>query len=111
MSLMKLLLALMLTTALGLGAARAAEVRVAVAANFAAPMQTLAQSFEQDTGHQAVLSLGSTGNFYAQIKHGAPFDVLLAADVLYDQSNRFFLDEFLKFGKQVKVLLSGKHSV
>ena len=80
MSLMKLLLALMLTTALGLGAARAAEVRVAVAANFAAPMQTLAQSFEQDTGHQAVLSLGSTGNFYAQIKHGAPFDVLLAAD-------------------------------
>lgn len=30
-------------------------------------------------------------------------DVLLAADVLYDQSNRFFLDEFLRFAKQVWV--------
>lgn len=30
-------------------------------------------------------------------------DVLLAADVLYDQSNRFFLDEFLRFGKEVWV--------
>ena len=32
-----------------------------------------------------------------------PIDVLLAADVLYDQSNRFFLDEFLKFAKEVWV--------
>ena len=30
-------------------------------------------------------------------------DVLLAADVLYDQSNRFFLDEFLRFAPQVWV--------
>lgn len=59
---------------------RAAEVIVAVAANFTAPMQKIAQSFEQDTGHKAVLSFGSTGSFYAQIRHGAPFQVLLAAD-------------------------------
>lgn len=59
---------------------QAGEVRVAVAANFAAPMQRIAQLFKQDTGHKAVLSLGSTGNFYAQIRNGAPFDVLLAAD-------------------------------
>jgi molybdate transport system substrate-binding protein len=59
---------------------QAGEVRVAVAANFAAPMQRIAQLFEQDTGHKAMLSLGSTGNFYAQIRNGAPFDVLLAAD-------------------------------
>ena len=70
---------------LGLGLAvaccvQAAEVRVAVAANFSAPMQKIAQTFEQETGHKALLSVGSTGNFYAQIKHGAPFDVLLAAD-------------------------------
>lgn len=32
-----------------------------------------------------------------------PVDVLLAADVLYDQSNRFFLDEFLKFSQEVWV--------
>ena len=60
--------------------AHAAEVHVAVAANFAAPMQVIATAFTQDTGHKTVLSFGSTGKFYAQIKNGAPFDVLLAAD-------------------------------
>jgi len=58
----------------------AGEVNVAVAANFAAPMQKIAQAFAQDTGHTAVLALGSTGKLYAQIKHGAPFHLLLAAD-------------------------------
>ena len=58
----------------------AAEVSVAVASNFTAPMQKIAQVFEQDTGHKAVLAFGSTGNFYAQIKNGAPFQILLAAD-------------------------------
>jgi molybdate transport system substrate-binding protein len=58
----------------------AAEVRVAVAANFSAPMQQLAQRFTQETGHQVVLSVGSTGHFYAQIRHGAPYDILLSAD-------------------------------
>ena len=62
------------------GLARAAEVNVAVAANFTAPMQKIAAAFEQDTGHKAILSFGSTGKFYAQIKNGAPFQVLLSAD-------------------------------
>ena len=66
--------------ALGIASAQAGQVSVAVAANFAAPMQKLAAAFEQDTGHQAVLALGSTGRFFAQIKNGAPFQVLLAAD-------------------------------
>lgn len=60
--------------------ARAGQVSVAVAANFGAPMQKIAQAFEQDTGHKAILAFGSTGNFYAQIRNGAPFQVLLAAD-------------------------------
>ena len=60
--------------------AQAAEVSVAVAANFTAPMQTIARAFEQETGHKANLSFGSTGNFYAQIRNGAPFQILLAAD-------------------------------
>lgn len=62
------------------GRVDAGEVNVAVAANFAAPMQKIAQAFAQDTGHTALLALGATGKFYAQIKHGAPFQVLLAAD-------------------------------
>ena len=59
---------------------QAAEVKVAVAANFTASMQKIAAAFAQDTGHQAVLAFGSTGKFYAQIKNGAPFELLLAAD-------------------------------
>jgi len=60
--------------------ALAAEVSVAVASNFAAPMQKIAAAFEKDTGHKAVLAFGSTGKFHAQITNGAPFQVLLAAD-------------------------------
>lgn len=58
----------------------ATEVRVAVASNFIAPMKQIAADFERDTGHKTRLAFGSTGQFYAQIKHGAPFAVLLAAD-------------------------------
>jgi len=61
--------------------AKAEEVTVAVAANFTAPMQKIAQAFEQDTGYKAKLVFGSTGKFYAQIKNGAPFALLLSADV------------------------------
>lgn len=60
--------------------AHAGHAHVAVASNFAAPMKQLATQFEQASGHTLTLSSGATGKFYAQIKHGAPFDVLLAAD-------------------------------
>ncbi|MDB5896576.1 MAG: putative type molybdate transport system, periplasmic component, partial [Ramlibacter sp.] len=72
-----------LTFCLGLLAAacsQGAQVQVAVAANMAAPMQKLAAGFASASGHQAVVVLGSTGKFHAQIKAGAPFEVLLAAD-------------------------------
>ena len=58
----------------------AAEVRVAVAANFAAPMKRMAEAFEKNTPHKLVVSVGSTGKFYSQISNGAPFDVFLSAD-------------------------------
>jgi molybdate transport system substrate-binding protein len=58
----------------------AAEVTVAVAANFSGPMQKIAAEFEKDTPHRALLVSGSTGAFFHQITQGAPFDVLLAAD-------------------------------
>jgi molybdate transport system substrate-binding protein len=70
------LLSLLLAPSMSL----AAEVSVAVAANFTAPMKIIAQHFERETGHKALLAFGSTGQFYAQIKNGAPFGVLLAAD-------------------------------
>jgi molybdate transport system substrate-binding protein len=66
--------------ALGGVTAWAQPVHVAVAANFAAPMKRLAADFEQGSGHKLLLSFGSTGKLAAQIRNGAPFDVLLAAD-------------------------------
>lgn len=56
------------------------EVQVAVAANFTAPIQAIAKDFEKDTGHKLIASFGATGQFYTQIKNGAPFEVFLAAD-------------------------------
>jgi len=73
-------LALSLALAGASFAAQADGVSVAVAANFTAPMQRIAADFEKATGHKAQLVFGSTGKFYAQIKSGAPFQVLLAAD-------------------------------
>ncbi|YCI89135.1 molybdate ABC transporter substrate-binding protein [Pseudomonas sp. R3-41] len=63
-----------------IGAVQAAEVQVAVAANFTAPIQAIAADFEKDTGHKLVAAYGATGQFYTQIKNGAPFEVFLAAD-------------------------------
>lgn len=71
------LLALTLVFASG---AIADDVKVAVAANFTAPIQALAPEFEKATGHKLVASFGATGQFYAQINNGAPFDVFLSAD-------------------------------
>ncbi len=58
----------------------AAEARVAVAANFLQPARALAAAFREASGHELRLSHASTGMLYAQIRHGAPFDVFLAAD-------------------------------
>ncbi|MFZ2628851.1 MAG: molybdate ABC transporter substrate-binding protein [Rugosibacter sp.] len=62
------------------GMAQADEVSVAVAANFTEPMKKISAEFEKTSGHKVALSFGSTGKFYAQVKAGAPFEVLLAAD-------------------------------
>lgn len=66
--------------AVGAATLSAAEVRVAVAANFSAPADEIGRAFEKATGNHVVISSGSTGKLAAQIQNGAPFDVLLAAD-------------------------------
>ena len=59
---------------------KADDIYVAVASNFTAVMHRLAEEFEKSSGHQLKISSGSSGKFYAQIKHGAPFDVFFSAD-------------------------------
>lgn len=58
----------------------AAETQVAVAANFTEPAKEIAAAFAQATDHKAILSFGSSGQFYAQMAHGAPYEVFLSAD-------------------------------
>ena len=58
----------------------AAEVKIAVAANFTAAMKEISVAFERQSGHRTVVSFGSTGKLYTQIVNNAPFEVFLAAD-------------------------------
>lgn len=60
--------------------AQAAEIRVAVAANFSATVKPLITQFEHDSGHTVLASFGASGKFYTQIHQGAPFDLFLSAD-------------------------------
>lgn len=63
-----------------LNISHAEEAIIAVASNFSAPMKALVPLFEQESQHRIQATYGATGKFYAQIKQGAPFDALLAAD-------------------------------
>lgn len=67
---------LILTT----GVSHADPVRVAVAANFLSPVEAIASAFEAAGGEPVEIVSGATGQHYAQIINGAPFDVFLAAD-------------------------------
>lgn len=71
-------------------AASAAQVNVAVAANFTAVAEKLAADFKAKTGDDVVLSFGATGQLYTQISQGAPFEIFLAAD---DQRPQKAVDE------------------
>jgi molybdate transport system substrate-binding protein len=76
----RLFLGVLAALAVAAGPAFAAQVKVAVAANFTGPAREIAARFKARTGHEASLSFGSSGQFYAQIANGAPFEVFLSAD-------------------------------
>lgn len=71
---------LMLAVLLPASPVFADQVLVAVASNFAKPMEEIATEFKKATGHSADLSFGASGKFVAQIENGAPFQVFLSAD-------------------------------
>ena len=61
-------------------AARTTAIRLAVASNFRVAAEELGRSFTANTGISVEISSGATGVLTAQLRRGAPFDVLLAAD-------------------------------
>jgi molybdate transport system substrate-binding protein len=64
-------------------AANAQALAVAAASDLQAALPVIAAQFEKDTGQKVTLTFGSSGNFFAQIRNGAPFDVFLSADIEY----------------------------
>jgi molybdate transport system substrate-binding protein len=74
---------MLLFTLLAFQAARAQEIRVAAAADLKFALDELDTQYEKETGKKIDVSYGSSGNFFAQIQNGAPFDLLLSADIEY----------------------------
>jgi molybdate transport system substrate-binding protein len=63
--------------------ARAQEIRVAAAADLKFALSELAVNYEQHSGTKVNVTYGSSGNFFAQIQNGAPFDLFFSADLDY----------------------------
>ncbi len=61
----------------------AQELTVAAASDLQFAFQDVAARFQKDTGHTVKLIFGSSGNFFAQIQNGAPFDIFFSADIDY----------------------------
>src|SRR5260370_25402660 len=83
-SLKKILSALTLVLCIS-AVVHAQELRVAAAADLNFALPEIAKAFEAQTGTKVLLSFGSSGNFFAQIQSGAPFDVFCSADMGYPQ--------------------------
>ena len=77
------LASLCLTAIMWSAAARADDLTVAAASDLQYALRDGAARFERATGHHVRLTFGSSGNFFAQISNGAPFDVFLSADTEY----------------------------
>lgn len=61
--------------------AQAGEVTVAAASDLNFAIKEVIEEFEKQTGNKVKLSLGSSGNFFAQLQQGAPFDLYFSADI------------------------------
>ncbi len=65
---------------LHIGNLYADEINIAVASNFTYTLRSLAADFKVNTGHEVRISNASSGKLFAQIQHGAPYDIFLSAD-------------------------------
>ena len=78
----KLLISLL--SALALSAQAAEPLLVAAASDLTHSVEELGAAFAREVpGAQVKFTTGASGNLFAQITHGAPFDVFLSADLMY----------------------------
>jgi len=70
---------------LGAGNAHAQSLRIAAASDLQFALADLAAQYEKQSGAKLAITYGSSGNFFAQIQNGAPFDLFFSADIAYPQ--------------------------
>ena len=80
---LRIILALCLFVMTGVNLAVAEEITIAAASDLNFAFREIATEYEKSSGNHVRLSLGSSGNFYAQIQNGAPFDLYFSADIAY----------------------------
>ena len=78
-----LVLTLCLLAATGANIAIAEDLTIAAASDLNFSFREIVAEYEQTTGNHVRLAFGSSGNFYAQIQQGAPFDLYFSADIVY----------------------------
>ncbi len=82
-SLQRFILCFILLTITGAQVVEAEEITIAAASDLQFAFKELISQYEKASRHRVKTSFGSSGNFYAQIQHGAPFDLYFSADSLY----------------------------
>jgi molybdate transport system substrate-binding protein len=80
-----MLLGWFMATAVSAPTVSAGDVTIAAASDLNFAFKEIVAEFEKTTGHRVKLSLGSSGNFFAQIQNGAPYDLYFSADIRYPQ--------------------------
>ena len=79
----RIIIALCMVFITGVNFAVAEEITIAAASDLSFAFREIATEYEKASGNQVRLTLGSSGNFYAQIQNGAPFDLYFSADINY----------------------------
>ena len=79
----RVIVALCLFVITGANLAVAEEITIAAASDLNFAFREIVADYEKTTGNHVRLSLGSSGNFFAQLQNGAPFDLYFSADIAY----------------------------
>jgi molybdate transport system substrate-binding protein len=77
------IIALCMLLITGVNVAVSEEITIAAASDLNFAFRDIVVEYEKTTGNHVRLSLGSSGNFFAQIQNGAPFDLYFSADIAY----------------------------
>jgi molybdate transport system substrate-binding protein len=83
----------------------AQTLRIAAAADLQFVLPDLAAQYEKQTGVKLAITYGSSGNFFAQIQNGAPFDLFLSADTDYPKK---LVDAGLAVPESLQVYAGGR---